>query len=66
MSGNFREKAEKHWAFIEKLLTTYTEEENKKTVRIETCHFLYVEAMVHGYKHALQINGDSLTKSQEK
>lgn len=53
MSKDFRAEAEKHWQFIERLLKTYTEEENKTTVKMETCRFLYIEAMVHGYKHAL-------------
>jgi hypothetical protein len=50
--AEFRKVAEEHWQFIEMLLKTCTEEENKTTVRMESVHKLYVEAMVHGYKHA--------------
>jgi hypothetical protein len=46
MSADFREEAEKHWQFIEKLL--------EPQVPIEKVKYLYVEAMVHGYKHAIQ------------
>lgn len=49
---SFREEAEEHWKFIEKLLRTYTDEVDKKTVSMEAVHVLYVEAMVHGHKHA--------------
>lgn len=64
----FREDAEKHWQFIEKLLTSYrgSIELNgvkPETVSLECCHFLYVEAMVHGHKHALSsINQKEKTK----
>jgi hypothetical protein len=50
MSKDFRAEAEAHWEFIEKLLDTCTTE----TVTKETLKFLYIEAMVHGYKHAIQ------------
>jgi len=54
----FREDAEKHWQFIKKLLTTYrgSVELNgvkPETVSLDCCHYLYVEAMVHGHKHTL-------------
>lgn len=58
MTENFKEEAEKHWQFIEQLLRTYRGEEDaippeiSFNVKIETCHYLYVQAMVHGYKHA--------------
>ena len=50
MTSDFRSEAEAHWQFIEKLLDTCTSE----TVTKETLHFLYVEAMIHGYKHSEQ------------
>lgn len=43
---NFRSQAEAHWTFIERLL--------EQQVPIEKVKYLYVEAMVHGYKHAKQ------------
>lgn len=48
MTEDFREDAEKHWKFIEKLLRTYGLEASEET------HWLYVEAMVHGYKHGMK------------
>lgn len=59
-SDDFREDAEKHWAFIEKMLLTL---ESKFNVdHLKFLHFMYVEAMVHGYKHAkadsLQLTGE--------
>jgi hypothetical protein len=46
VTQEFREEAEKHWQFIEKLLDVQ--------VSIEKVHYLYVEAMVHGFKHSQQ------------
>lgn len=46
--SNFREEAEAHWKFISELLETAGVDLN------ELHHFLYVEAMVHGYKHRKQ------------
>jgi hypothetical protein len=51
INKDFREEAKKHWDFIELLLKTYTEEENKTTVSMACCKMLYIEAMIHGYKH---------------
>jgi hypothetical protein len=65
MTQEFREEAEKHWQFIETLLKTYTEEENKTTVSMACCKMLYIEAMVHGYKHAKQVL-DSQQKVENK
>lgn len=63
-----KQLAEEHWRFIEELLTAYrgSLELNgikPNTVSLECCHYLYVQAMVHGYKHALEqttckINGE--------
>lgn len=44
---DFRDQAEKHWEYTGKLLELTGEEEC-----LDLIHFLYVEAMVHGYKHA--------------
>jgi len=44
--SNFRAESEAHWNFIEKLLD--------QQVPLEKVKYLYIEAMVHGYKHALQ------------
>lgn len=43
MTDDFRAEAEAHWSFIEKLLDSQ--------VPIEKVHYLYVESMVHGFKH---------------
>jgi hypothetical protein len=47
MSDDFREEAEAHWRFIEKLLDAQ--------IPIEKVHYLYVEAMIHGFKHHRQL-----------
>ena len=43
-----REQAEAHWHFIEKLLRLENED---GMISIETCGYLYVEAMLHGAKN---------------
>ncbi len=52
----FRSEAEKHWQFIQGILTSQRvdreDTDQPATVSLEACHYLYVEAMVHGYKHA--------------
>lgn len=50
MSEDFRQESEEHWRFIEKLLWAVTEE-GTKGINFETARVLYVEAMVHGFKH---------------
>ena len=45
---DIRQLAEDHWKFIEHLLML---ENDDGIVGIETVHYLYVEAMVHGAKH---------------
>ena len=42
----FREEAEAHWKFIDKLLRIA-----KAELTFDLLEFLYIEAMVHGYKH---------------
>jgi len=44
-----RECAEEHWRFIENLLRMDNED---GLVSIEMAGYLYVEAMIHGAKHA--------------
>jgi len=46
---NFRKEAEEHWKFIEKILQEFPENSD---IPLNLVRFLYVEAMVHGYKHA--------------
>lgn len=46
----FREEAEKHFEYVKKLLKLHGESD----LVIEKIHFHYVEAMIHGYKHALE------------
>jgi len=43
-----RQQAEAHWEFIEGILKRENED---GMVDMETVHYLYVEAMVHGAKH---------------
>ena len=38
---------EKHWAYIESILTTHKED----PIVIEKIGFHYKQAMIHGYKH---------------
>jgi hypothetical protein len=61
MNENFREEAEKHWQFIEMMLKTYRgdreDTDEPQTVNMDCLHYLYVEAMIHGYKHALDEKG---------
>ena len=48
---SIREKAEDHWKFLEKLLKI---ESGDGMIDLETAGYLYVEAMIHGYKHREQ------------
>jgi hypothetical protein len=54
----FRKTAETHWQFIETLLNE-TKRDNDSVenqyYRGRLLHYLYIEAMVHGYKHGKQI-----------
>jgi hypothetical protein len=52
MAENFRESAEKHWEYTRQLIEKTNPDQD--TYDIELLHFLYVEAMNHGYKHAKQ------------
>jgi len=47
---NFRKRAEAHFEYVRKVLELHGESPDV----IEKIHFHYVEAMVHGYKHALE------------
>jgi hypothetical protein len=53
MSEDFRKEAELHWKFIEPLLVDNEVEETE--VPLEKVKYLYVEAMVHGFKHHKQL-----------
>lgn len=48
--GMTREQAEDHWDFIEGLLKRENEIDDSM-IGLETVHYLYVEAMLHGAKH---------------
>ena len=50
---NFRENAEKHWIFIKNLLIKINEDNYSEDL-LELIHFIYVESMIHGYKHGQQ------------
>jgi hypothetical protein len=49
MSENFRINSEKHWDFIKKLIIASNNDFSEEL--IELIHILYVESMIHGYKH---------------
>jgi hypothetical protein len=51
----FRATAEAHWQFIDRLLDTCAAETVTKGITKGTLHYLYVEAMIHGYKHAQEM-----------
>jgi hypothetical protein len=53
----FREQAEKHWEFTKQLMKKTNPSLDDYTINI--MHFIYVETMIHGYKHAF----DSLIQS---
>ena len=52
-SEPFSEEAEKHWGFIEELLKFTLKDMGKENK--DLTHFLYVAAMIHGFKHGVQI-----------
>ncbi len=58
MSENFREEAEEHWKFVEglviKMITGYWTEVTMDKKVLEIFKYLYVEGMVHGYKHGTE------------
>jgi len=45
--AEFRKKTEAHWEYTGTLLKLIGVDD------MELCHFLYVEAMVHGFKHGI-------------
>ncbi len=47
--NDFREEAEQHWLFLKKVFDA-----SNFDMTAELLHTLYVEAMVHGYKHAVE------------
>lgn len=49
---DFREEAEKHWQFLEILLIN--PDTATTSIPLERVKYLYIEAMVHGYKHAVK------------
>lgn len=49
---NFREKAEEHWIFIKKILTVNNNYFSQDF--LELIYLLYIESMIHGYKHGQQ------------
>jgi hypothetical protein len=49
---DFRLQAEEHWEFLEGLLKAYT----------VFIHCLYVESMVHGYKHGREFEQKEVLK----
>ena len=50
MNNRARKLANDHWGYIAQLLEAHDESSDT----IEICRFHYVEAFVHGYKHALE------------
>ena len=58
----FRKKSEEHWKFIEKIAIF--------PIRKKKAKKLYIEAMLHGYKHAVfdfpSNSGNKMQKQEEK
>ena len=50
--SDFREEAEQHWEFVKRLLTPPFVVNDVNFYSEDKLKYLYVEAMVHGYKHA--------------
>ena len=58
---DFRGEAEKHWEYTRQLIKKTNPKQN--SYDIELIHFLYVEAMVHGFKHAVMTVDVKQTRS---
>jgi hypothetical protein len=50
MTDDFRTEAEEHWKFLEPLLHDIVINDVKH-LNITVVKYLYVEALVHGFKH---------------
>jgi hypothetical protein len=50
----FREEAEKHWEFILGLLGKFTFDHLNDAQIMDVFEYVYVEAMIHGYKHGIE------------
>lgn len=53
---SIRDDAEKHWSYTEGVIRRALEihcqdKLDEISYIIELCHYLYIEAMVHGFKH---------------
>ena len=53
---NIKELAELHWEYTKGVIIASLHQDElfhaKEVARwVELCHYLYVQAMVHGYKH---------------
>jgi hypothetical protein len=55
-SKDFKEEAELHWKYTEELIKKTLEAVDDQFTKgsLEMMRFLYVMAMIHGYKHAKQ------------
>jgi hypothetical protein len=51
MSDDFREEAEKHWGYTKGLFDRVHLEDLVMEDIPDLLHYLYVEAMVHGFGH---------------
>jgi len=58
----FSEEAEKHWLFIEELLKWTLKDMGKENK--DLAHFLYVAAMIHGFKHGVQFQSQENQKEK--
>ena len=54
MTEDFRKEAEEHWKFVQTIITPPITINDVKHFTEDLLHYLYVEAMIHGYKHAKQ------------
>lgn len=63
MSENFRKEAEDHWGYTENLMLKIAKLYGEKLTddMLELIKYMYVEAMIHGYKHASNRNKEMQT-----
>jgi hypothetical protein len=57
--GDFRKEAEEHWQFVEQLLRLAIFVPTKQAYS-ELIHYLYVEAMIHGFRHGQERNNGKI------
>lgn len=53
----FKESVEQHWKWVEGLLNVTVLKDMDFDEMMRLCHYLYITAMIHGYKHGIEENG---------